>query len=275
MMASNIDELEDANFDGVLFTYSPFDGDMFTMIARTLNVKQKIKYMVAVRPHTMSAQYLCTINDSFNRIQRDRLEINIISGHIKKHEKFFGGTLGEITDNSSVKDRTNYMIDYIKELENMKNNTNVKVPNYYVSCTNPYSFRAASELNKKIIIPYIVYKNKYFLDTDIPGQTKPGEPLIINGEKIMLAINPIIRDTIEEIDAEFPKNITIHNYDGTVTMDRKKAATDTEFFTYNEFKIFMKKLESDGISEVLLNATNPEENTIFLKHIKKYIKETK
>lgn len=272
---SNIDDLEDIGFDGVLFTYSPYDGDMFTLVARTLKLNQKIKYMIAVRPHTMSAQFLCTINDSFSKIQKNRLEINIISGHIKPEEKFFGGILGDITDNSSVPDRTNYMIEYVKELENMKNNEKVKVPDYYISCTNPYSFKVASELNQKIILPYINYKNKYFKHIDDNGQTKPGEPVIINNETIMLAINPIIRDTIEEIDKEFPKNILIHNYDNTTFLDRNRQTLDTEFFTYDEFKVFVQNLESEGIYGILLNATSPKENENFLQYMKKYIRETR
>jgi len=272
---SNIDELVDIDFDGVLFTYDPYSGDMFTVVARTLDLQQKIKYMIAVRPHTMSAQYLCTINDSFDKIQKNRLQINLIVGHIKPNEKNFGGTIGEITDNSSVKDRTNYMIEYIKELKNMENRDGVKVPDYYVTCTNYYSFMAASELNQKIILPYSVYKNKYFLNSDTPGQTKPGKPWKMNGEKIMLAINPIIREKMEDIEKEFPKNKRIHVYGGTSYLDRERGTLDTEFFTYDEFKSLLKKLESEGISEVLLNALTVEENEIFLAYMKKYIKELK
>jgi len=272
---SNIDDLEDIGFDGVLFTYSPYDGDMFTMIARTLKLNQKIKYMIAVRPHTVSAQFLCTINDSFSRIQKDRLELNIISGHIKPNEKLFGGILGEITDSSSVKDRTNYLIDYIKELNNLKVKNDIKVPEYYVTCTNPYSFKASSKLNEKIILPYINYKNKYYIHIEDNGQTRPGEPVVLGNEKIMLAINPIIRDTIEEIDNEFPQNVLIHNYDGTTSLDRKRQTLDTEFFTYDEFKIFVDKLESEGIYGILLNAVTPEENQKFLEYMRQYLKEAR
>lgn len=272
---SNIDDLEDIGFDGVLFTYSPYDGDMFTLVARTLKLNQKIKYMVAVRPHTMSAQFLCTINESFSQIQKNRLEINIIAGHIKPNEKLFGGILGEVTDESSVKDRTNYLIDYIKELNNLKTKDNVKVPDYYVTCTNQYSFNACSQLNEKIILPYVNYKNKYYRHIEENGLTRRGEPVVIGNETIMLAINPIIRDTIEEIDNEFPKNVSVYNYDNTISLDRNRQTFDTEFFTYDEFKAFVKKLESEGIYGILLNTTSQEENKIFFKYMKKYIAETK
>ena len=92
--ATNIDQLEDAHCDGILFTYRQLQGDFFTIIARTLNKNQKIKYMVAIRPHALSAQYLTMINQSMNSIQKDRLQINIIAGHIKPYILFFDFYLG-------------------------------------------------------------------------------------------------------------------------------------------------------------------------------------
>jgi len=266
-------KLEESHFDGVLFTYNPYQGDVFVPIARNLKTEQKIKYMVAIRPHTMSAQYLCAVNQAFNNIQKDRLQINIIAGHIKPNEIDFNGIIGEITDYSSVKDRTNYLIEYIKELKGMEENKKVQIPDYYVSCTNIYSFTIASELKQKIILPYAVYKNKYFLDTDIPGKAKPGADLNITDQKIMLAVSPVIRETQQEIDDEFPKNKTIHTYDGGMYIDRERATIDTEYFTYSDFIDFIKNLEINGINEVLVNSDNEPERERLIYYVKKYIEE--
>lgn len=269
MDSSNIDDLEEIGCDGVLFTYRQTQGDFFTFVARTMKLDQKIKYMIAVRPHALSAQYLCMINKSINDIQPNRLEINIISGHIKPDEIDFGGILGPITDHSSIPDRTNYMIDYIKELDDMKNR-GISVPDCYVSCTNIYSLEAASELGYKIIFPYRQYRDGYFLDKRVYGQTKPGEKVDLSNKKIMIAISPIIRDTQEEIDLEFPKDILVHTWDGKQYFDRPRFAADTEYFTYEQFVDFIKELKAQGINELLFNEYPASERNNLIKYIKKY-----
>lgn len=267
---SNVDSLEANNFDGVLFTYNPYQGDFFIRIARTLNVNQKIKYMVAIRPHSISPQYLCMISNSLREIQPGRVQINLIAGHIKPKEINFNGFVGNVTDHSSIKDRTNYLIDYIEELSSMKDDKAITMPDYYVSCTSIFSYQKATELNNKIILPYSVYKNGYFLDTDIPGQTKPGAKLQIDNQKIMLAIGPILRKTQEEIDSEFPKNKLIHTYDGNEYWDRERITTDTEYFTFEEFANFIKQLESEGIDEILLNSGYEQERPKIIEYVKRY-----
>ncbi len=269
MDSSNIDDLEDSHCDGVLFTYRQLQGDFFTFVARTMNLNQKIKYMIAVRPHALSAQYLCMINKSIKDIQPNRLQINVIAGHIKPDEVDFGGILGEVTDKSSIPERVDYMIDYIKELDNMKKN-NIEIPDCYITCTNIYSLEAAANLGYKIIFPYKEYKDGYFLDRSVYGQTKPGETFDLSNKKIMLAISPIIRDTQEEIDKDFPKNIVVHTYDGGEYVDRERFAKDTEYFTYEEFVGFVKKLESEGIYELLFNEYPQSERSNLIKYIKKY-----
>jgi hypothetical protein len=271
--ASNINYLEENGFDGVLFTYNPYQGDFFVRIANTINKNQKIKYMIAIRPHTVSAQYLCMINQSMNEIQKNRLQINLISGHIKPHEIDFNGIIGDITDYSSVKDRTKYLIEYIQEISQMEQNKKIEVPDYYVSCTNIFAYEKATELKQKIILPYAVYKDGYFLDKDVPNQTRPGAKLNISDQKIMIAIAPVIRETEESIDCEFPKNKITHSFDGRKYFDREKATTDTEYFTYDEFCKFIKRLESEKISEILVTGSPPAERPNMISYIKKYIDE--
>lgn len=270
--ASNIDELEDAHCDGILFTYRQWQGDFFTFVARTMKLDQKIKYMIAIRPHALSAQYLCMINQSINEIQPERLQINIIAGHIKPDEVDFGGILGTVTDASSIPDRTNYMIDYLKELRDMESN-GVQIPECYVTCTNIHSLEAVAKLGYKIIFPYREYKFGYFLDKSVDGQLKPGVGFDLSDKKIMLAISPIIRDTQEEIDAEFPKNIVVHTQDGKSYLDRFRFLNDTAYFTYDNFVRFVKELESKGINEILFNGSPESERDNLIKYIKRY-KET-
>lgn len=269
--SSNIDELEDAHCEGILFTYRPWQGDFFTFVARTMKLDQKIKYMIAIRPHALSAQYLCMINKSIDAIQSNRLQINIIAGHIKPDElpKNYGGILGSINDASSIPDRTDYMIDYLKELRDM-DCKGIPIPECYVTCTNIYSLEAVAELGYNIIFPYREYKYGYFLDKSVEGQLKPGSKFDLSGKKIMLALSPIIRDTQEEINAEFPKNVVVYTQDGKSYLDRQRFLNDTGYFTYDNFVKFIKDVESKGIKEILVNASIETERNNLIKYIKRY-----
>lgn len=260
--------LEDAGFEGVLFTYVPHQGDIFTLMANRINETNKIKYMVAIRPHALSPQYLCMINNTMSKIAPGRLQINLIAGHIKPNEINYGGILGEVNDKSSIPERVNYLIEYIKEIKLIDS-----CPDYYVSCTNFYLYESAVKNNDKIILPYQDYKNGYFQDKSVFGQTKPGEKIDLSGKRIMIAASPIIRYTQEELDKEFPKDILMHTFNGEPYKDRKKFTTDMEHFTYKEFCDFINKLESEGINEVLFNNHSEEERKIMISFISKYIKE--
>jgi hypothetical protein len=87
-------KLEAHNFSGVMFTHDIPEGDMFVKTAVDINPDEKIKYLVAIRPYTISPQYLSMINRSMDNIDRDRLQINLISGYIKDHEDCVGGVVG-------------------------------------------------------------------------------------------------------------------------------------------------------------------------------------
>lgn len=267
---NQMEELEEAGFEGVLFTYNPNQGDFFTLVARDIDKSKKIKYMIAIRPHTLSPQYLCMINHSISTIMKNRLQINLIAGHIKEDEKNFGGILGDVTDLSSVPDRVNNTIAYLDELKKMESNPKVHIPDFYVSCTNPYLFNAAAKHDYKIILPYRDYNNGFFLDTNEYGNTRPGQEFSIEGKKIMLALGPIIRDSMEEIDELYPKTQHKYTFDGRAYMDRPRFATDTEYFTYDQFVDFVHKLESQNINEVMLHGWPFIERPIMIDYIKRY-----
>jgi alkanesulfonate monooxygenase len=109
-----ISRLEESGFSGVMFTYDSTQGDMFTQIARDIKHTEKIKYLVAIRPYTISPQYICMINNSINKIMPGRLQINLISGYIKDHEANFGGIIGDTNDSSSNIDKSKYIINYLE-----------------------------------------------------------------------------------------------------------------------------------------------------------------
>jgi hypothetical protein len=235
---SLIKKLEDSHFTGVLFTYHIRSNDYFTKIARSIHLTKKIKYMVAIRPYVISPQYLCMISNSINEMSENRLQINLISGHIKKTEEGIGGIIGDVTDSSSSIDRSNYLINFIKTLQGLS----IKKPDFYVSVTNDFTFAAASEYNNKMIIGY--------------GHYKEGRYDLTN-KKVMISITPILRETEEELKTG-------------LTDDNSNYQTDMSNFTYKEFKKIIDKIKSEQINEVILSSWNMEDTFNIIDFVKKY-----
>lgn len=241
-------ELYDHNFYGGLFIYDVPQGDAITKVARVIDQDIPMKYMVAVRPYTISPQLLCLMYHSINSFKPGKLQFNLVSGsgdiqrtikqatpeYLDAINKDFGGILGPITDLSSNIERSNYLIDFI----DMINNLDTEIPDFYVSATNEYVFDAAAKHNNKTIISYTAYKNKRFN---------------IDNKDIMVTVKPTLRETESELDA-LPRPTGIWNkYHGQY--DR----TDYDYFTYSEFEDLMDSFKSNNIKNVLISGCKIEE----------------
>lgn len=260
--------LEKHNFDGVMFTYDATQGDMFVRTARDIDPNKKIKYLVAIRPYTISPQYLQTINDSMNEIDMERLQLNFIAGYIKDHESHIEGIVGDIVDSSDSISKSNYMIKFVESVNTMKIN---KSPlDFYVSTTNSYVFDEAKKHGNKIILPYHIWKRGFWSDV-YKNSSGRGKPLELDGVEIMMSVTPIIRKTEEEL-----KSLT--NYalrpiwkKGEVS----KVIDDVEYFTHESFHEFVQMVEENGVHHLLINAIPRAESTVIIPFIKQYVEEHK
>ena len=259
--------LDKNHFSGVMFTYDATQGDMFVRTAKDIKPEEKIKYLVAIRPHTISPQYLYTIHDSINEIMEDRLQINFITGYIKDHESNVGGIVSGVNDKSDPIDRSKYMIDFIKTLDEMsENRKNKKLLDFYVSATNSYIFDVAKQYNNKIILPYNIYKRNYWSEdpfSTIKFDTKNTE--------IMLAMTPIIRSTKEELNLLTDYALKPIWKKGEIS----KVVNDVEYFTHESFDEFIETLEENGINHLLINAVPRKEANIIIPFIKQYVESKK
>jgi len=263
------------NFSGVMFTHDIPEGDMFVKTAKDIKQGEIIKYLVAIRPYTISPQYLSMINRSMDRIDKNRLQINLISGYIKNHEEGVGGIVGDVTDNSSPLDRSNYMIEFLRVLNEMDQDKDSpgywRDPNHknkldvFVSTTNNYVFEAAKKYGHKIILPYHIYARGSW--SDFLKGPSVSTPLKLDNVEVMIAITPIIRKTEEELDL-------LTNY--VVRPVWKKGeipqpVLDTAYFTYEQFDDLVRTLESRGINHMLINAVPSEEVDVIVPFIKQYV----
>jgi hypothetical protein len=233
-----LSEMEEAGVVGNLFTYDTKQSDFFTKIARDIDVHKKIKYMVAIRPHVLSPEYLVKIHKSIKEIAKeDRLQINLISGKINAEEQEIIRTLGKITNKSTTIERSNHLIEYIELLNQLPQR---EKPDYYVSVTNDFTFETASKYNNKMIVPYHQYMNNKYDVTD---------------KKIMIYLTPIIRKTQKELD-------NIEGYEVQNIEDIK--------FTHDSMTSLVDKLQNEGIKEIIFSAWNIEDIRKNLDFVKEY-----
>lgn len=223
-------ELESSGFTGILFPWLSHIDDYFINIANKIDPEAKIKYMVAIRPYTVSPQYLSRTNRSMNKISENRILINFVSGWVSEEEKKVKGILGDVDDLSSSIERSSYLIKYIDRLNEIES----ILPNFYISVTNEFVFEASK--NNKVIIPYSWYKI---------GRFK------LNPIKTMIHVSPVIRESQEEIEL----------------LDKSGWPQDTEFFTKVRFKEFFYSLKEGGFDGILLSNNLSEVETVNIINI--------
>jgi hypothetical protein len=258
--------LDSHHFDGVMFTYDATQGDMFVRTAKDIKLNEKIKYLIAIRPYTISPQYLYAINQSINEIQKDRLQINIISGYIKDHESNVGGIVGDVNDSSSSVERSNYTIKFIESLHEISKNKKAEEQlDVYISTTNNYVFDAVKKHKNKIILPYSIYKRGFWSD----WMKDPSLKVKFEREntEIMIAMTPVIRKTEKELEALAQHAMRPVWKKGEVST----VVEDVEYFTHETFGEFVQTLEEDGINHLLINAVPRSESNIIVSFIKEYV----
>ncbi len=256
--------LDKHHFSGVLFTYDATQGDMFVRTARDINPEEKIKYLIAVRPYTISPQYLYSINESMDEIVSDRLQINVVPGYIKDHEKDLGGIVGEVNDLSHSIEKSKYAIEFIKTLSDISKNKDKKL-DVYISTTNSYVFDESKKQGNKVIMPYHIYKRGFW--SDVYKDSSLMVDLERDGVEIMLTMTPIIRKNEEELSL-------LQNYALRPIWKKgetSKVIDDVEYFTHESFSEFIDMIEKDGINHIMLNAIPREEVNVIIPFIKEYI----
>jgi hypothetical protein len=254
-------KIENHLYSGLLVTYDATQGDHFTTIASEMHLTKKLKYMVAIRPYAMSPQYLCMINQSMNLISPNRTQINLITGHIKEHEKTVGGIIGNVTDSSSAIDRSEYLLEYVDILNNM--NTNL---DFYVSTTNDHIFKKIKDRNNKMIVEYTDYISSKMWKVDDKYHPDFGKIVSTNtnfsftGTSPMLCLSPVLRNTQEELEL----------LDKTYRPEGGTRTRQTMYYTYDQFETFIHKLEKEGIKELLLVHAPESEIQILMDFVKQY-----
>jgi hypothetical protein len=253
--------LNSNHFDGVMFTHDIPQGDMFVRAGLDFRKNENIKYLIAIRPYTISPQYLSMINDSLNRVHKGRVQLNIIPGYTKDHEDSIKGIVGPVNDQSDKVEKRKYLVEFLDAINEMNQNEELKAPlDFFVTTTNPRVLDAVNKHNNKIILPYSLYKNDMWLK-------KFNRPLEVKSKEIMLAMTPVIRETEEELDSL--KNYALRPtwQDGEVS----RVVNDVGYFTHKSFHEFIKELKQNNINYILINAVPQAENDVMIPFIRDYV----
>jgi hypothetical protein len=221
-------ELEESGFYGVLLPYGSNVGDHFVQIGRALKDDQKLTYIVAVRPYTISPQNLALIVKSLNSIDSERVWINFVSGQMPEPELSVGGIIGEINDLTNLYERREYLKKYVPVFVDLCNRLNIKTKicisgkgddmNSLVESHGDYSFAA------------------YQSHVEVAKYKKISKPRV-------LSMFPLIEDDQEKFNK---------------LKNSKELGSDIKLTTTSELKEIIAELKLDGIEGLMFYCYWPE-----------------
>jgi hypothetical protein len=110
------DTLEDCGYKSVLLTFHSAQADYFMKSAASLTPGNKLKYMIALRPYHVSAQYAAMMTRAYNEIDKDRLVFNWVAGdfHVRDDEPDIEfDVFGESEPIDTIQKRTTYLRKFV------------------------------------------------------------------------------------------------------------------------------------------------------------------
>jgi alkanesulfonate monooxygenase SsuD/methylene tetrahydromethanopterin reductase-like flavin-dependent oxidoreductase (luciferase family) len=216
-------DLDNAGYDSVLLTYHSNTPDSFIKIPHIINKNQKIKYMIAIRPHSISPEYLKMQCDGFKEIQDNRLIINFVAGNLLEDEGTPVPTIDRITEKMDLDSRRDYLDKFLEIFKGLSGGK----PEIAISGSSEKILDAAEKHADYLIIELYAYIDKNIY--------------IKNINKKIVNLILCIRETQEEIDEIF-KNKTIQGLDPEYCGTKDKVMNN------------ILKLHDIGIKDIMVSA---------------------
>jgi hypothetical protein len=240
-------EIDSFGYYSMLLTYHSTLPDNLIKSARVLSENEKIKYMIAIRTYAISPEYMSMICKSFNEISKNRLMLNIVSGDIHADEN----PIDDIVMIENMIDTPEKRLDYTDSWMNkfLKIKNFKDKPEIVMSGHSDITRLMAIKYNSTHLSMYDMYKD--YINTENP---------IINSKQ-MISLCFVVRKTQEEADLFFE------------SLDRGKKLW-TICGDKEKIKSFIYKLESEGVTDLLISG-NPEDDQKILVHnmVKEIIEE--
>lgn len=238
------DELETIGYYSVLLTYNSKTPDSFIKIPHIINKNHKLKYMIAIRPHSISPEYLKMQCDGFKEIQDKRLIINFVAGDLLEDENIPIPTIDRIHEKMDLDFRRDHLNNFLQIFKDMQGDK----PEIVVSGSSEKILLAAEKYADALIVELYPYIDKNIYSKNI--------------NKKIIKINLCIRETQEEIDEIF-KNKTIQGLDPEYSGTKDKVMKN------------VLKLHDIGIKDIMVSAGFGDLQKYRIHDLVKTIKEIK
>lgn len=189
-----VEELNDAGYYSCLFTVHSKTSDYIPKIAKSFDLKHKIKYMLAIRPYLLSPQYLMMLLAGFQDMAPDRIMINWVHGHIANDENF-NGIIDNGHDFADIDVRRSYMEKFITMCMDPKITgmyQEIKFPESLISGGNIEIVKMAKKLNLSFATAYDVFLQKW-----------ENEYKQFNLNSIFVQLSVLVRETDDEAKKDF------------------------------------------------------------------------
>lgn len=237
--------LESCGYESVLLTFHSGSPNYLIKAAAAAIPGHKLKYMIALRPYHISAQYCAMTVAGFNQIDKDRLLFNWVAGadynDLESNEKEHLGVYGETKPLDTMIKRTTFLRNFVKEFQNVEiQNKLLDKTEMVFSGESEYTLETTKMFNGISLCLYAFYKNNNKLFNGISRR--------------MVLLNPIIFESEEE--AKEYKDLLSNLY---LEDDKKNFILDQVFIgTKESVKKQFFELESLGVTDILIDVFRPD-----------------
>jgi alkanesulfonate monooxygenase SsuD/methylene tetrahydromethanopterin reductase-like flavin-dependent oxidoreductase (luciferase family) len=252
------DRLEDSGYKSVLLTFHSAQSDYFLKSAAALTPGNKLKYMIALRPYHVSAQYAAMMTRAYSEIDKDRLIFNWVAGdfHVRDDESdiefdIFGES--ELID--TIQKRTTYLRNFVG-MYKLHCPTPI-VPPMVFSGYSDYAIETARMFNGTSLCMLDTYRDNLEKFDGLAGRMVSAGIVILESnkdieeyKKILAASNPRLPDysIIGDYETVKQKIIELEN----------EKITDLLLFTNNLFFDSSHSKQNDILVNKLVKEINSE-----------------
>ena len=230
-----LSKLDEVGYESVLTVYDSVFSDKWMKSAFSLNLNHKTKYMIALRPYSISPELAAMMVEAFNEYAPDRLIFNIVAGDILNHETSIDDVVD--LDISTPEKRTEYPGNWLEKFKKIKIMT--KIPEMGLAGISDNTLKNAKKYGDfpiAMLHHYFQYPEKYK-----------------DFKRIMVSFAVVIRETQKEAD-DFIKNLPNEWEANWTIWGNKKEVYD---------KIY--ELKKMGVTDILIS-THPKDDKIDLIH---------
>lgn len=220
LMEEYIQKMNYYGYYSILHTYHSKQEDNWLLTARYVNDKLPIKHMIAIRPYAISPEYFVMMHNSFEKICKDKLIINVIAGRVEGDENIVENSLyiGDLID--TMEKRLDYTDRWLEKVFAIK-----KINPLVVSGSSDTSLKMAKQYGDYLAFTLDQYNNnrrRHHI-----------------GIKNLCVIEFLIRDTYEEAE-NLMKNVS------------KNIKSRSLYGTKESILKDIQELEDSGITDIMV-----------------------